>query len=102
MQPSSDYSDFITLISNYHTGITCDGTKPAGQCVLNVAVEDILMSIQPFMSLELGKSCFVLFLNNYYFAVSKSTPVIFYPFLLPNVGNIAFYISIFTESYFSH
>lgn len=52
MQSSWDYNDFITLVSNYYTGISCDGNKPAGQCVLNVAVEEILMSPQPSLSLK--------------------------------------------------
>lgn len=61
MHFSWDYNDFITLVSNYYTGISCDGNKPAGQCVLNVAVDEILMSPQPLLSLELNKKFSVFF-----------------------------------------
>lgn len=91
MQSSSDYNDFITLISNYYTGISCDGNRAAGQCVLNVAVEDILMSFQPLLSLEVKKkkkkksSFYIIIIWTF---KSKSMPVNFTysnRFLLLNV-----------------
>lgn len=103
MQSSTDYNDFITLIPNYHTGISCDGNKPAGQCVLNVAVDENLMSFQPLLSLELKKKSPVVLIIIIWSFQNKSMSVSFTyfgPSLLLKVTHVAFSILILTENYF--
>lgn len=93
MQSSTDYSDFITLIPNYYTGISCDGNKPEGQCVLNAAVDENWMSFQPLLSLELRKKSPVFIIIIIWSFQNKSMTVnftYFSPSLLPKVTHIFF------------